>query len=177
MATTTLLTIDDFELLPDEQAKNHELVEGELVDVSGNTWGHNELRDRLIEVLRPIVRQQRLGTVIGEQEYQFGDNAYGPDVTFVSAAKIPLHDPTKRVQRFVPDLAIEIVSQNDPFQRLWEKKARYLECGTREVWIIEPKSAEVFIYSERGARILKGNDVIETDLIPGFSITVAELLG
>ena len=31
MATSTLLTIEDFELLPAEAAENHELVEGELV--------------------------------------------------------------------------------------------------------------------------------------------------
>ncbi|HEV3331975.1 MAG TPA: hypothetical protein VG096_13380 [Bryobacteraceae bacterium] len=35
MASVTGLTIDDFERLPQEQAKNHELVDGELVDVSG----------------------------------------------------------------------------------------------------------------------------------------------
>ena len=177
MATTTLLTIDDFELLPDEQVKDHELVEGELVDVSGNTWGHIKVRGRLTRLLERIVLERGLGEVIAEQEYDFGGNAHGPDLTFVSSAKVSLLDAAKRVQRFVPDLAIEIVSQNDTFQRLLEKKDRYLACGTREVWIIEPKSAEVFIYSERGARILKGNDVIETALIPGFSTTVAELLG
>jgi len=46
MATSTLLTIDDFERLPGEVAENHELVEGALVDVSGNTPRHNKLRDR-----------------------------------------------------------------------------------------------------------------------------------
>jgi len=37
MASFTRLTIDDFERLPQEQVKNQELVDGELVDVSGNT--------------------------------------------------------------------------------------------------------------------------------------------
>src|SRR5437899_4069630 len=35
MASRTLLTIDDFERLPDDVAKNKELVDGELVDVPG----------------------------------------------------------------------------------------------------------------------------------------------
>ena len=169
------MTMDDFEWLPAEQAKNHELVEGELIDVSGNTWDHNKLRDRLARLLAQIVLEHGLGEVITEQEYQFGSNAHGPDVTFVGTAKLPLHDPAKRVQRFVPDLAIEIVSQNDTMQMLLRKKERYRACGTQEVWIISQETAEVFIYSARGARILKGNDAIETDLIPGFSITVADL--
>ena len=40
-----MLTIEDFEQLPSEAAKNRELVGGELVDVSGNTPRHNQLRD------------------------------------------------------------------------------------------------------------------------------------
>jgi hypothetical protein len=45
MPTITGLTIEEFEQLPDALAHNHELVDGELVDVSGNTGGHNSLRD------------------------------------------------------------------------------------------------------------------------------------
>ena len=175
MATTSLLTIEDFERLPAEQAKNHELIEGELVDVSGNTLGHNELRDLLVYFLLPIVREGRFGKVVSEQEYDFGGNAHGPDVSFFSAAKLALVVENKRVQRFVPDLAIEIVSQNDGFRSLMRKKQRYLDCGTREVWIIAPESREIYVYAERGNLILKDNDVIRTDQIPGFSITVSEL--
>src|SRR6266700_3620728 len=105
MTGTTQLTIDDFERLPDEQAKNRELIEGELVPVSGNTFEHNDIRDLLVEVFRPFVRERHLGTVIGEQEYDFGGNAHGPDVSFFGLAKQPLLDRAKRVQRFVPDLA------------------------------------------------------------------------
>ena len=175
MATTSLLTIEDFERLPAEQAKNHELVEGELVDVSGNTIDHNGLRDLLIAILIPIVREGRFGKVVSEQEYDFGGNAHGPDVSFFSAAKVPLIAGNKRVQRFVPDLAIEIVSQNDTFQSLMRKKQRYRDCGTREVWIISPETREIYVYAERGDQILKNNDLIRTEQIPGFSITVSEL--
>ncbi len=136
---------------------------------------HNDLRDLLVEILRPIVRDRRLGKVLSEQEYDFDGNAHAPDVSFFSHPKQPLANRKLRVQRFVPDLAIEIVSLNDTLRMLMRKKDRYLACGTREVWIIEQESANIFIFSDRGNRILKGNDAIETELIPGFSITVAEL--
>ena len=108
MATGTLLTIDDFELLPAEAAENHELVEGELVDVSGNTPRHNELRDWLIALMLPWMRERGLGTAIAEQEFDFLGNAHGPDVSVMGPAKAALLDLDRRVQRFVPDLAIEI---------------------------------------------------------------------
>jgi hypothetical protein len=44
MPLASPLTIEDFERLPDALALNHELVDGELVDVSGNTPIHNRLR-------------------------------------------------------------------------------------------------------------------------------------
>jgi Uma2 family endonuclease len=76
------LTIDDFEKLPQEQVHYRELVDGELVDVSGNTGNHNQLRDLLIALLLAYVKEHKLGRIVSEQEYQFDKNAHGPDVTF-----------------------------------------------------------------------------------------------
>ena len=47
------LSIEDFEQLPAEMAEGHELVDGELIDVSGNTPNHNSIRDLLIALLLP----------------------------------------------------------------------------------------------------------------------------
>ena len=113
--------------------------------------------------------------MISEQEYDFDGNAHGPDVTFVGPEKMPLFQGSKRVQRFVPDLAIEIVSANDTFQSLVRKKDCYRKCGTREVWIVSPDSCEVFVFSEHGDRILGQDAELSTPLIPGFQITVKRL--
>jgi Uma2 family endonuclease len=173
--TTTRLTIEDFEQLPAEMAEGHELVDGELVDVSGNIGDHNSIRDWAIVLLVPFVRERQLGRVISEQEYEFDGNAHGPDVSFFGPQKLPLFQGSKRVQRFVPDLAIEIVSSNDTFQALVRKKERYRRCGTREVWIISPDSREVYVFSERGNQILGEEAELATPLIPGFQIPVKML--
>jgi hypothetical protein len=82
-------------------------VDGELVDVSGNTEGHNLLRDFLTSLLRTYVEEHQLGLIISEQDFDFGGNAHGPDVSFISQAKCHLINMKLRVQRFVRDLAIE----------------------------------------------------------------------
>lgn len=169
------LTIDDFEQLPHELAYYHELVDGELVDVSGNTVDHNRLRDLLIALLLPFVNRHKLGSVVSEQEYQFSQNAHGPDVTFVVPEKIGLFQGKKRVQRFVPDLAIEIVSENDPFPKLVKKIERYRKCGTKEAWIIDIDSRRAFVFSEHGDANLDENAAFQSPLIPGFSIRLGEL--
>ena len=82
MATTTSLTIDAFERLPAAVVENHELVDGELIDVSGNTPRHNLLRDRLLSLLLRWASDRGAGTVIAEQEFDFSCNAFGPDLSY-----------------------------------------------------------------------------------------------
>jgi Uma2 family endonuclease len=169
------LTIDDFERLPDALALNHELVDGELVDVSGNTAIHNDLRDYLISLLRDYVKKNGLGKVLSEQEFDFGGDAFGPDVSFYVTAKMPLLEERRRVQRFVPDLAIEIVSQNDTFARLTQKADRYRKHGTQEVWILDLDSRRAFVFSPNRNEILDDSALFESPLIPGFSIRIGDL--
>ena len=175
MALVAGLTIDDFEKLPDAVALNHELVDGELVDVSGNTGEHNELRDLIIALLWLHFEQHKLGRVLAEQEFDFGGNAHGPDVSFFGQAKVPQYDRKLRVQRFVPDLAIEIVSANDKFQDLMLKARRYRNCGTKEVWIFSIEGREAYVLSEKGDAILDDKQSFQSDLIPGFSIRIDSL--
>jgi len=176
MAARSAITIDEFEQLPAALAENSELIDGELVDVSGNTPIHNAIRDFLVELLRPRVADQKLGKIISEQEFDFDGNAHGPDLALIGASKMGLIDPRKRVQRFVPDFAIEIVSPNDRFEQLMSKATRYRRCGTKEVWIISPDTRDAFVQSDKRRAFLGENDLLETDLIPGFSIRLGDLL-
>jgi Uma2 family endonuclease len=175
MQLVSPLTIDDFERLPSELAHNHELVDGELVDVSGNTPKHNGLRDLITAMLLFYVAEHKLGRVLGEQEYDFDGNAHGPDVTFFGPDKAKLCDDNLRVQRFIPDLAIEIVSDNDTFKKLMRKVDRYRKCGTKEAWIFDIDFRRAFLFSEEGDAILDENQPFQSSLIPGFSIRIGDL--
>ena len=145
------------------------------MDVSGNTPNHNGLRDLLIVLLFPYVREHKLGRVLSEQEYQFDKNAHGPDVTFFGPEKAKLVNPNLRVQRFVPDLAIEIVSENDSFKKLVRKVDRYRKCGTKEAWIFDIDSRKALVFSDALHAILDENGVFSSSLIPGFSIRIGDL--
>ena len=174
MATTTSLTIDDFERLPSDAVQQRELVDGELIDVSGNTPLHNIIRDRLLSCLLAWAETQAAGMVIAEQEYDFLGNAHGPDVSFFAPEKQTLLDLYKRVQRFVPDLAIEVASASDTYDSLLRKKERY-RAGTTEVWLISAENAEIAIYGSDGDRLLRAGDTLSSEVLPGFALTVTDL--
>jgi Uma2 family endonuclease len=175
VATKTGLTIEDFERLPLEAAENRELVDGELVDVSGNIRLHIKLRDRVLFLLLSWLNSGHIGDAAAEQEYDFLGNAHAPDVSFEGPEKMGLIDNFKRVQRYVPDIAIEIVSPNDTFSSLVRKKERYRRAGTLEVWLISPDTYEVYIYSALGDRILHSGDTLTSPLLPGFSLVLEDL--
>jgi Uma2 family endonuclease len=175
MAVATGITIEEFERLPDALAHNRELVDGELVDVSGDTAYHNLLRDLLVVLLTAPVTARKLGKIISEQEFDFDGNAYGPDLAFISASKVRLIDPNRRVQRFIPDLAVEIVSQNDKFAYLMKKASRYRKCGTKEVWVLSPENRQAFVQSADRNVMLEDDQMFNPKLIPGFSIRLGEL--
>jgi len=175
VAATTSLTIDDFERLPADAVQQRELLDGELIDVSGNTPRHNKIRDRLLSRLMAWAEAQAAGEVISEQEYDFLGNAHGPDVSFFGPEKQVLLDLDKRVQRFVPDLAIEVASASDTYDSLLRKKERYRRAGTTEVWLISAENAEIAIYGPDRDRILRAGDTLSSEVLPGFAIAVNDL--
>jgi Uma2 family endonuclease len=175
MPLVSPLTIDDFEKLPDALAINHELVDGKLVEVSGNTLKHNRLRDLLIQLLREHVERHGLGEIISEQEFDFQGNAHGPDLALIRPEKRHLLNEKLRVQRCVPDLAIEIVSKNDKFSPLMKKVQRYREAGSQEVWLFEIEMRDAYLFSNRGRVILDENQPFQSDLIPGFCMRIGDL--
>ncbi len=174
-ATATGLSIEDFEKLSDEEAHYKELVNGELIDVSGNNAEHNLLRGELEGSIRSWVKEHDFGTVISEQEYDFGGNAHGPDITFFGKEKISLLDRKRRVQLFVPDLAIEIASPNDRHYDLIKKIRRYRRCGVAEVWLLTQSERQAEVFSASRNMIYFDDDAFDPGPLQGFSVPLRRL--
>ena len=173
----TLMTVEQFEQLPREEAARFELDEGELVTMSGATYAHNDVRDRTVEMLRPFVREHGLGKVIAEQEFRLSPTTdRRPEVTFISNEKLALIRPEKRIQHLVPDLVIEIASDSDTFTGLMRKVRQYLDAGVRLVWIFNLSLVEITVFDRDGkTAVLRAQDTITADPgPPGSSCRVEQ---
>jgi Uma2 family endonuclease len=114
VATRTLLTVEQFEQLSEEEHYRYELDHGELVEVACATYEHNEIRGVLEHALRAFLAAHRVGRVIAEQEFRLvGDTVRRPDVAFLRAEVASRIDKSKSILDVVPDLVAEIVSPND----------------------------------------------------------------
>ena len=96
----------------------------------------------------------------------------------VSREKLPERRFEGGYAKFAPDLAVEVISNDDTMEEVELKIEDYLKAGTRSVWVVHPRARVVDVYRQDGTVLrLRENDTItEPGLLPGFECRIKELL-
>jgi Uma2 family endonuclease len=181
MATKTLLTIAEFNRIPQPEGVRYELDEGELLPMTFPNLRHNRIAKKVLLLLEEYVAAHPVGEVmLTDTGYVLGrdpDTLRGPDVSFVRSERASQLDPERDIPG-APDLAVEIVSPNDSAQDLNKKVRQYLNAGCQVVWVVYPVTREVEVFEAGGGmRRLTEEDSLEApDLLPGFRHPVRGLL-
>ena len=179
-AQGTLLTLEEFECLPDDESRT-ELVRGKLVREPPAGMDHGWLGNYLAFLITGFVLDHGLGQVFNADTgfvlFEDPPTVRAPDVAFVSLERLPPPEESIGFGHLAPDLAIEIVSPSNTAIEILEKAEDYLEAGTRLVWVVEPRRGSVTVYRSRSeVRLLRGDNTLDGyDVLPGFSLTVAEV--
>ena len=178
MASKTLLTLEQFDQLPAEEALRYELDKGELVAVSGPSYQHNYIRDTIVWLLRSFLSSKRLGEVIAEQEFRIDrDTVRRPDVAFIGSEAVSRIDRSKSILDVIPHLVVEIISPNDAAEYVMRKVDQYLARGVQAVWIIYPGERKVHVYGPNDEVRVSGEtrNIESPGVLPGFSLPVSQL--
>lgn len=174
-----MVTVEEFYRFPDDGTRL-ELVAGRVVSEPLPGFAHGRLLIRFAVLLDAHVRASSLGTVVGGDAgfilARSPDTLRGPDVAYVSAARVGGNDPLTAFDG-PPDLAVEVVSPSDGPDAVRAKVAEYLAAGTRLVWVVDPETETVTVYRKLlGPRTLEKGDVLEgEDVVPGFHVEVKDL--
>lgn len=170
---------DVLRVLDGEPKRLVELVDGILVE---KAMGQREgfLAATLISLLMNYVRPRRLG-VVGAPDTLFrlkDGRERLPDVCFTAWANLPTADAhLQRVGLYAPDLAVEILSENNTRKEIEQKRREYFAAGTKLVWIVDPDARTVAAYTDPDAHTL----LTEADtlgggaVLPGFALPLADL--
>ena len=77
-----------------------------------------------------------------------------------------------------PLLAVEVLSPNDTQQQTSEKVRKYLDAGTKLVWVIDPEYPTVTVHEAGKLPVLYNSrqKVAGDPYLPGLVLPVAELL-
>jgi len=168
------------ELFEQPDSRYRELVRGVPRDSEPPGGLHGWIAVRLAGRLADHVERLGLGSVLVEAGYllQRGpDTVRGPDISFLSAARLP---PERLPEHFIPgapDLAIEILSPSDRWSEVEEKITDYFGAGARLVWVVDPGERRVIVrYPDRPPRIIPTGGAVEgEEVVPGFALPLTEL--
>lgn len=168
MTATAQLALDD--------EYDYEVVDGQReVKMAGAK--HGEIGARVTVELGIYLKQNHIGELYnGNTTFQIGANERMPDVSFVSAARIPAEGTPSSKWNIPPDLAIEVISPNDVWEKVNVKVDEYFAAGVRQVWLVSQPQQQVMIYdSPTQIRVVTASDDLTSELLPGFKCRVADL--
>jgi len=179
-ATQKLITAEEFSQMPQPaDGSRQELVRGVVVNMPPPGFRHGKLNFRIAKLLDRHVEPNRLGHVVpetGMTTERGPDTVRGPDIAFWSADKIPLDQEPAGYPDVVADLCVEVLSPRQSRKKIQEKVREYLWCGVRLVWVIDPEERTVTVYRspDEGRLLHEGTALSGEDVLPGFSVSVAE---
>ncbi|MDE3178741.1 MAG: Uma2 family endonuclease [Acidobacteriota bacterium] len=182
MFTKTLLTVKDYAALEEPAGVRYELSNGELIVTPSSSQFHNSIRDDFNSRMRAFVKVRKQGEVTSETDLKLAEDIVRrPDVAFIRGERLEGIDLDQSPLPVAPDLAIEIVSKNDRADDLLVKVTQYLQAGAQAVWLMYPNTHLAYRYipgklepEVRSAEA--GGRFEEPDLLPGFSLPLAEIL-
>ncbi|MBL8133771.1 MAG: Uma2 family endonuclease [Anaerolineae bacterium] len=172
------LTLADYRRIsdsPENSGRLLELIDGEIVEKIGS-FTPSQIALELAWLLKNFLAQNRLGYLTGEGGGYIMSAEQSiifiPDIAFISYERLP-HLP-EREAPIPPDFAVEIKSPSDRVRDLRKKAERYIEYGTRLVWLILPETRQIEVYTPSADVLVFGIDDTLTggDVLPGFSVAV-----
>jgi Uma2 family endonuclease len=179
-ATGQKITAEELLRMPDDGCR-YELVEGELRRMAPAGKPHGVLAIRVTGPLWLHVETHQLGEVCAaETGFRLASNpdtVRAPDVAFISRQRLEEVGEVEGYWPGAPDLAVEVISPNDPYTEVQGKVLAWLEAGTRMVVVVNPRQQTVAVYRSRtDIAILTETDTLDgQDVVPGWTLPIADL--
>lgn len=161
--------------------KRIELIDGRIEVLPMPTEVHHLVLIFLFDALRSFVKQANLGMVqvAGIRVRLRKDEIREPDVMF-------MRKENARRRRNIywegADIAMEVVSPDDPARDYDEKRIAYAKAGIPEYWIVDPQLKRITLLTLAGRAkkyTVKGEyhvgDAVASVVLPGFKVSVKDV--
>lgn len=173
IARRTDVTVDELErlLLPYPA----ELYDGRIIYKMSN-FERDVIHENVAYKIRSYLENNPVGLLSGNADYRLHQerkrDSRAPDISFVTNDRLP--QSRRRYLPMAPDLAIEILSPVDSFDKVMEKVEEHLQAGVKIVWLIIRSTREVLACKPAGKHSVR--DVLTApELLPGFELPVQEI--
>jgi Uma2 family endonuclease len=174
------MSLRAFEFAQVEEGHFYELARGYIVvsEVANFTRARQTayIRTRLghYHVEHPDALYEILGGMECKLLIPMWESERHPDIAVYLTAPKGRRDRTIW-RTWIPDLTIEIVSDSSRDRDYTEKRDEYWTLGVKDYWIVDAKLQQVVVLrrgrSQWIQKTLGPDDVCETKLLPGFSLS------
>jgi Uma2 family endonuclease len=182
MTTLPRWTSADLEVLPDD-GKRYEIIDGELYVSKQPHWHHQNVCGDLYAALKAWSLQTGAGRPSLAPGVIFAeDDDVAPDVVWVSRERLATALAADGKLHSAPELAVEVLSPGITNERR-DREAKlklYARPGVLEYWIVDWRQRRLEVYRRAQltlmlAHTLTTQDSLESPLLPGFSLPLADL--
>jgi Uma2 family endonuclease len=158
-----LMTVEEYEQIPDPPGGRYELHHGELVFVTHPVRQHGDLQRRLQDLLQPVARP--LGFLVAV-EYPYRplpeNEVWGADVACLVLER---HRKFDKWLVGSPDLVIEVKSPSNTKAALDDNAMTTLAGdGAIEFWVVDGKKRTLTVYSKTHGIVIHRDGVVPVPL-------------
>ncbi len=161
-----------------ETDREFEVVNGKLEAKEMAGARHGGVTGRLFIRLGSYLNESSIGDIYTpDTTFIIGKNERLPDISVVLADRMPESGEPEGIWKIAPDLAVEVISPNDFYEKVKQKLHDYFAAGVREVWLVSPEHKEIVIHSSPTASVTlnEDDDLTSETLLPGFRCHIKEL--
>jgi len=172
-------TEKDVVTIRDRERRLFELVDGVLVEKVMGYW-ESVLAIELARLLGNFIKRGQRGTLAGEAGMlRLSPGLVRiPDLSFISRSRLARHRRGReRILPLAPDLAIEVLSEGNTAREIARKVVEYFTSGCRLVWLVDPRTRTVAVYTSPGhVTVLREKQTLTGgDVLPGFKLRLRDL--
>ncbi|MEH2363740.1 Uma2 family endonuclease [Nostoc sp.] len=173
-------TIQDLEVLPENEWTRYEIINGELFVTRTPHRRHQQVCVKISRQLDVWSDSSGLGETIVAPGVIFSQaDSVIPDVVWVSRERLAEIEDQAGHLTGAPELVIEVLSsgKQNEFRDKEAKLKLYSVQGVREYWIVDRFTQQVEVYRREKAQLvlvatLLGDDEITSSLLPGFCCSI-----
>jgi Uma2 family endonuclease len=156
------------------QGRPFELINGRIMFKMPD-YEHALTQSLLTAELVNFFKTNTIGRVLAELTHRlWPDNpheARQPDLSVILNEHL---EPGERYPTRAPDIAIEIISRDDVWSKLFDKATLYFEKGSREVWLVDPYQKGVLVVTPKSRR-WECERLASPELLPGFRVELRNI--
>jgi Uma2 family endonuclease len=171
------ITTETFEeFLATHREGLYELIDGEIVEKMV-TEEHGGIALNIGSALHAYLKKNKIGLASVEARYAPVGDKYNDRLPDVSFRRTDAPRVKKGAVQGMPDLAVEIKSPDDSNKQMRATADFYIANGAKMVWLVFPDKKLVEVHRPDGnyETYLEGDTISGGELLPDFSITVAEI--